>query len=278
MKNFEFSKLIYYVIFFLLGLIVFFPAITFAPDLSTSQHIIIRSSVFLILLLSASILKKNQKFDFLQLIPLIFAAAAAAMFISWAFSGYFLKLIGFTTDTPMGIAVTKFTESFFIVTMLLVGVKLLKIPFDDVYLKKGKIKSSLLIGIISFITLWGLSLWQAYSGGISIDFLKGTPAILIFCLSNGFMEELLFRGIFLKKFSDLIGAKSAVIVTSLTFALVHSQVSYTPDVLVFLIITFILALAWGYIILKTKSLLASILFHAGADTLIFFGIVAQYSG
>jgi membrane protease YdiL (CAAX protease family) len=51
-------------------------------------------------------------------------------------------------------------------------------------------------------------------------------------------------------------------------------VTYTADILVFVAITFVFALIWGYLTQKTGALWGSALFHAGADTLIIIGIFA----
>jgi len=49
-------------------------------------------------------------------------------------------------------------------------------------------------------------------------------------------------------------------------------VTYSEDVLVFVAITVVFALIWGYLMQKTGSLWGSALFHAGADTLIIIGM------
>jgi len=53
-------------------------------------------------------------------------------------------------------------------------------------------------------------------------------------------------------------------------------VQYAPDILVFLAILFVLALAWGYVIQRTESLWGCALFHAGADLMIMVGIYETY--
>jgi membrane protease YdiL (CAAX protease family) len=53
-------------------------------------------------------------------------------------------------------------------------------------------------------------------------------------------------------------------------------VQYAPDIVVFLAILLVLALACGYVIQKTESLWGSVLFHAGADLMIILGIFGTY--
>lgn len=101
------------------------------------------------------------------------------------------------------------------------------------------------------------------------------PWILIFVLANGFMEELLYRGLFLKWYEPFLGKGMSNLLTAIVFTLLHVPVTYVPDVVQFLSILFPLALIWGYLMQKTDSLWGSALFHAGADCVIVFGIYAS---
>ena len=94
--------------------------------------------------------------------------------------------------------------------------------------------------------------------------------IAVFVLANAFMEELLFRGLFLAQLRERTGGVLAVTATSLAFALAHVNVGYeTPDALLgFLAVVLVLGVLWGATMLATRSLLASVLFHAGADVVI----------
>ena len=82
------------------------------------------------------------------------------------------------------------------------------------------------------------------------------------------MEELLFRGIFIKQLNNFLKPAWTIILTAIVFAATHLQVTYTPDVLFFALIVLILGVIWGFLIHYTKSIIASVLFHAGADLLI----------
>ncbi len=75
----------------------------------------------------------------------------------------------------------------------------------SIYLKKGNLKLGLIIGITSFLVLFSLSVLQVRTQEISIErFFALIPSILIIVLADGFMEELLFRGLFLKKFASFL--------------------------------------------------------------------------
>jgi len=99
-------------------------------------------------------------------------------------------------------------------------------------------------------------------------------------MANGIGEELLYRGIFLKKYEPLLGSNSSNLLQAIIFSLNHTvagsgNITYTPFTAGFVLFTFLLGLAWGYMMRKTDSLIGSILFHAGSDIPVFFGIFSN---
>ena len=120
--------------------------------------------------------------------------------------------------------------------------------------------------IFSMITREIRFLLQAKLQKVGVDRLMAyAPWTLLFVFSNAFMEELHFRGLLLKPCERLLGPHSANVCIALFFTLTHAPVQYTPDILGFLAMLFVLALAWGYVIQKTEALWGAVLFHAGAD-------------
>jgi membrane protease YdiL (CAAX protease family) len=129
----------------------------------------------------------------------------------------------------------------------------------------------------SFAVFAVLSVLQAREQNVPGDRLVAyAPWILLFVFCNAFMEELHFRGLLLKPFERLLGRNAANLCIALFFTLAHAPVQYTPDIVSFLAILLVLALAWGYVIQKTESLWGSVLFHAGADLMIIVGIFETY--
>ena len=101
------------------------------------------------------------------------------------------------------------------------------------------------------------------------------PWILIFILTNATNEELLYRGLFLRKLEPLYGKLFSNLLIVLVFTALHVGVTYSQDQLVLLVLLIPLAFAWGYITQKTQSLLGSILFHAEMDISIILGIFSN---
>ena len=101
------------------------------------------------------------------------------------------------------------------------------------------------------------------------------PWLLIYVLSNGAMEELLFRGLFLQKLEPFFGKLLSNSLIAFVFTSLHSFANYTSEMTIFIAVVTLLAILWGYIMQKTSSALASILFHAGVDISIMLGMFSN---
>jgi membrane protease YdiL (CAAX protease family) len=202
--------------------------------------------------------------------------AGVAVLLSTLFSGGFVDWIGVTPASPQWVAVAKLSESLWRVVPILVLMAMIGADRGSMYLGKGRLGLGLAVGIAAFVVFAGLA-FMPLTGKSEVvsKLLPLTPWILIFVLANGFMEELLFRGVFLKRYEPFLGKGLANLLTAIVFTLAHVQVTYVADVLQFLVIVFPLALTWGYLMQRTDSLWGSVLFHAGADCMIVFGIFAS---
>ena len=169
-------------------------------------------------------------------------------------------------------AVAKLSQSLLIIIPIILLTKVSGHDMASIYLKGGKIRYGLSIGLISFFVFAGFLLLQVKDAEAGLDrLLSASPWILSFVLFNGFNEELLFRGLFLRKFEPFLGKLGSNLVTAIVFTLAHMKVEYviSGEILRFLSVVFILAIVWGYMMQKTESLIGPALFHAGADLLLF---------
>jgi hypothetical protein len=106
------------------------------------------------------------------------------------------------------------------------------------------------------------------------------PWILPIVFANGLREELLYRGLFLRKYESLLGKAPSGLLQALIFSLSHSVAGigitqYTPYISLLVVSTFILGLVLGYVMQKTDSIIGPILLHAGTDIPIFIGIFSN---
>ncbi len=205
--------------------------------------------------------------------------ASAASYADWFLSDWLPRLFNVPVQSLTGFGLAKL-ESALVLGVCVIGlVKLSGEDLGSLYLKRGKVRWWLPIGLAAF-SFFAITVIPAAMGlfqGRDVTWariLPWTPWILLFVLCNGFLEELNFRGLLLPRFQRHIGAAPAILVTSAVFSLAHIGANYTPAILPFLVITFVLGLSFATLIHKTDSLWGAVLFHAGADIPVIVGIVS----
>ena len=245
---------------------------------STSKRFQIVTFVGLPMLFSALGVLSRKSRRFMAYWPAFcsFIVVSVSLLLMWLVDDFPRRWLGFDPKEPPGRAVIKVTDAVILLLTVIVLGTLLRIDFDSIYLRKGtKLRLALAIGFAGFALMAVFALVEAHGMGITNRRILGwLPWILSFVLANGFFEELMYRGLFLRKFELLLGGRLANLLIAFVFAVGHAGVTYSEDVLAFVAITFVFALMWGYLMQKTGSLWGSALFHAGADTLIMIGIFA----
>ncbi len=268
-----------FLLFLVSGLLIFVVFSHMRPILPASLDPYWR--VALIVGFLAAALFARQSCRFFQFWQVLFAgfiaALATAIDLYLPSREWLLQLFHISLKTPAGIALDKLDSSLIIIVSILVLTKISGNTFRSLYLQKGNLKKGLTIGLIAFLVAaaGAIPVSGLFFGGKNLQVervLTWAPWILIFITGNAFNEELLFRGLFLKKFDPFIGRFLSNLVIAIPFALHHSGVTYTPDTIMFLALLLPLALVWGYITQKNNNLWGSVLFHAGMDIPIVLGI------
>jgi len=271
-------QLILFVLFFACGLLVFLVG-GYLATFPRSTRTVIKVGLPLLFLAVTAILYRSERFKAYWQIAFAFCVASVGFLVAWLLSSWLLAIVNISTTTMAGLAIAKFVDALLIVAPIIVLVKITGSDMGTLYLQRGNLKLGLLVGGITFTAFAILFFLQAQDRGIGMgQIVAWTPWILVFVLSNAFMEELHFRGLFLGKLEPFLGRGLSNLAVAIVFTLVHAPVEYTPDIIQFLAILFFLALAWGYVIQKTDSLWGSVLFHAGADLLIIVGILQSFGG
>ncbi|MEN6409957.1 MAG: CPBP family intramembrane glutamic endopeptidase [Anaerolineaceae bacterium] len=211
-----------------------------------------------------------------------FGVMIAAVSLDWVFANFLTDSLHLDGNSMTGIAWMKLSDGVVIITTIVVLTRLSGESLGSIYIQKGKLKTGLLIGGVLFCLAAAGSIFMASSpvfstrGDLTLQrILPWTPWVLIFALANGAQEEILFRGLFLRKLEPFFGKFFSVFLIALVFTVLHSVVNYTPNMLMFLAIVFPLALVWGWLMLKTEGVWASILFHAGMDIPIILSIYSN---
>jgi hypothetical protein len=171
----------------------------------------------------------------------------------------------------------------FLVTSLCVILlfpKVYKIPFGKVSIsdfmknvglsKPPMTYKFVLLGIVAAIfTLSGMLIGSMLTGKYIFSFSTITLSHAIFCLTPGIWEEVLFRGVLMIVLLRLTKSyKKAFIIQIIVFGLVHIK---GFDLLSFVdaFSVLVIAIAFTYIALKTRSLIPGIVFHYLHDTFLF---------
>jgi membrane protease YdiL (CAAX protease family) len=209
-----------------------------------------------------------------------FLIASIGFLFAWIFGHWYSLIPGLLLDTVEGAAVAKVAEVLPIISTILVGVWIIEKDFSSIYLNGGNIRQSIKLGII--ISPGALFIFVALGGlGFSAtpnEVIAWIPWICVFAFSNALMEELLIRGLFLRKYEAIFGQRGALILTSVVFALFHQTIIGFTDILSmvgYFSIPLIMGILWGYIIQKSDNIWGAVLTHMISDiffVLVMFGV------
>ncbi len=259
------------------GFLVFFSAalvmgITASLGLSVSQMVVARAAQVAVILGSlAAVLalrKSTRLRPYWRLAFAYFVAACAVTFSDYT-GDWALAWTGQALNTASGFTALKLGEDAAIIGTIVVLALLTRDNLEESFLSRGRLGLGLLIGVSSLAIFTALGLYSTFAKGVSSDRVRELlPAFFLIALADGFMEELLFRGLFLRRLGRFVGDHWANLVTATVFTFVHLGVQFTASLPTFLLIVFFLGLLWGWIMQRTGSVLAPALFHAGVDMLI----------
>lgn len=88
----------------------------------------------------------------------------------------------------------------------------------------------------------------------------------------------MFRGLFLARFGAFFGIWATNILQALIFAFAHLGVTYTPNAILFILVSiFPLGLIGGYLMRRSGSVVAPAIFHAGVDIPIYLAFLTYVS-
>ena len=202
----------------------------------------------------------------------LFVAAAANLALVIGPFNRFLS----ATEPYQVMAEDKIAQFLSIVPVLVILSWLARRDSGWIYVQRGRPRRWLPFGSASLavcaVVMVAMLLWAGMSAG---DLLAAAPWIAIFVTANAIMEELWFRGVFLRSYEAGIGWTGTLVVTALTFGVSHMNATYFESWvgLVFGagVIGLGLVLAWA--MRWADSLWGSVLFHMGLDLLIILPVV-----
>jgi uncharacterized protein len=194
-------------------------------------------------------------------------------------------IVNIPANTMNGFLLDMLVSASIVVSVIILFTKISGNSFGTIFLKKGNIKLGIIVGLVGFFifAISAIPVAEFMFQGQNLSLYKviaWLPWIIPIVLLNGVREELLYRGLFLKKYEIKLGPKTSNLLQAIIFSLSHSVAgvglnSYTPFIWALVIFTFALGLAWGYIMQRTDSIIGSVLFHAGTDIPVFIGIFSN---
>ena len=260
-------------------LIVFTPWGSPPPKLGWVNDYLAKIGVSIVLLGAALLARRSERFNKYWQVLFSLFILTAAISLDWVFGNYVIHSMGIEQSTTSGWAFIKLSECLVVASVIITFTLASGNKLGSIYLQKGNLKLGLTIGLICFFIFAAASIPMANlfnANNLSVDrIMPWIPWLLIFVFANATMEELLFRGLFLRKLEPFLGKFMSNFLVAFIFVGIHSWVTYTADNRIFLAVTFPLALALGYIMQKTDSVWGSILLHAGMDIPVMLGIFSN---
>jgi len=206
--------------------------------------------------------------------------AAYAFFIAsfalWFLSTGILDIPRSGTNPVQFIALDKVSQFIHVVLPIVVLTLLARQDLKSIFLSKGNLRRGLTFGLVSFVVFALISFVILRESGEFLEKIKSSLLwLLLFVFANALMEELWFRGIFLKRLEPFIGVNLSVIVTSIAFGASHVSATYAfpGGGIVFGAVVFALGVIGAYSMYKTDSVIGAVLFHAGYDLLVLIPIL-----
>jgi len=286
------QRIILFGLFVIGGLLIFLLGNNWNSLFPTNESTLYKWGLVLgFLLLTVAFHRSEQWQKYWRIAYALFTASFANA-LNWYFGNWLEHLLPQPGSAAQEIAIDKLAQ---FVPVVLAIVLLTKVVGDDlgsIFVKKGDLRRGLRFGLISFGIFAGIfaviAVLQAKApasqgmtaAGVSLDVIfSAIPWILIFAFANALMEELWFRGIFLKKLNPFLGATASVLATALVFGIPHLGATYISPVemIFFPIIVFGLGLVNGFVMQKTDSIWGSVLFHAGYDLIIIIPVLVSVS-
>lgn len=275
------KHLVLFVVFLICSLAIFVLGCNYIDILPTNRNLgyqVFLSAAFLI---AAVWFKRDERLNQYWQIAFAFFTAIFAVTITSLIGNWNLTFLGWfdvKTGSSQFQAINKVYEMLMVVVPIIVLTKLSGADLGSIYLKRGNLKWGLSIGALvwfNFAASVFLFFATRYTSGDKL--VAAVVWGIVFSCTNGLMEELWLRGIFLKRFAPVLGMGGSILLTSIVFALMHGGTSYLVPIAIpfYVANTLTLGLACGYLIMKTDSIWGATLIHAAADLFLFIAMLAN---
>jgi len=206
-----------------------------------------------------------------------FFCGTFGLYLAWSPLNWPAGFLGANFYTVKGITIYKFSEILAVTLPIILLTWLVQRNLAPIYLQKGNLKFGLGLGMLSSILIFGVYLLVSWS---KIDFEKVRLALIwmiIFSIMDALFEEMLLRGLLLRRFIGLLGNTWAIILSTLVYGLFGLGVgSATGPIPYGVLILFLpLGFLYSFIMQKSDSIWGSLCIHATIDLIYLIGIFAS---
>ncbi|WP_415854355.1 CPBP family intramembrane glutamic endopeptidase [Sinomonas sp. G460-2] len=189
-------------------------------------------------------------------------------------------------STVPGTVVVELDELLLTLLAVLVVVWISRSSLASIHVRRGRFGRAYAIGIVGLVAFYVLTFFAlSHARFIPVHgtfdlgrYLGLTPALLAAVAANGFLEELMFRGLLMSRLNIAFGPYLATFIQAAIFASWHVGVAYTASAIVFIVLfAFPLGLIGAYLTRSSGSIVPSSLFHAGVDMPIYLAFLSYIS-
>jgi len=284
------SRPILFVLFLIGGLSIYLLGNNWNSVFPTNDSTLYKASLPIIFLALAVALRRTERLRSYWRIAFALFMGAFANWLNWTLGDWLARLLPAAGSTTQELAFDKLSQCIPVVLSIIVLTRLVGDDLGSIFLKKGDLRTGLEFGLISFGICAGIfaviAVVQANAlasqgltaSGVSLPtIVAALPWILVWAFTNSLMEELWFRGIYLKKLAPFLGVAGTIVVTSLVFGIAHVGATYISplEMIIFPIIVFVLGVVNAHWMFKTNSIVGSLLFHAGYDLLVIIPVIVS---
>lgn len=261
-----------FAIFLFCGLLVFVFGTSYFSNFPTNTSGAFKVGTSIFFLSAVVTLRRIEQLNQYWRVVYGFFAASTVNVVAWYFALYFreglFEVSNISLTTTQGMTFAKLIEAVLTIGTILILIKLAGEDLASLYITRGRLQWSLTVGILALVNLTASAFLLAANQNQDIEaLLPKLPWLVLFSIANGFMEELWFRGLFLKRLQPHIGAWGAVWLTSIWFGILHVFAVYVSGIgaVIVGIVTFSLGIVFALVIQKTKNIWGAGLFHAASD-------------
>jgi hypothetical protein len=204
------KRIALFILFLGCSLLVFVFGVDYHTRFWTNSSGAFRVGVSALFLVAMLVLRRSDRVRFYWPIAFAFLAASLANVTTWYLAAplqrWVVGLVGAAVDTPQGLMWGKAVDVVLKLAPIFVILWLAHEGLDSIYIRRGKLGWSLTVGLLALANFTATAIAVVASkGGDMATLFANLPWWFAFSLINAFMEEIWFRGLFMKRLEPAIG-------------------------------------------------------------------------